>query len=132
MQIKIDGKKYNLNFGIKFVFLMNQAHHAQEKGINIGMGVNQVAFTLLQKDVVGLAEILENATWINKERPTLNQIYAYLDNPSTDIDKLFNQVSHEVTTANATKSAVKNLMKTMKNAQERAMKLSLEKSNSMA
>ena len=122
MQININGKKYELNFGIRFVMLMNQKHNANSNGMTLGMGINQATVVLAQNDVVGLAEILECATWINKDRPTINQIYAFIDNPKTNIDKLFEQVKHELTTSNATRTQVKNMMKTMKAAQARAMK----------
>lgn len=122
MQININGKKYELNFGIRFVMLMNQKHNASQNGMTLGMGINQAAVVLAQNDVVGLAEIIECATWINKDRPTINQIYAFIDNPKTNIEKLFEQVRHELTVSNATKAQVKNMMKTMKAAQDRAMK----------
>lgn len=130
MQININGKNYELNFGVRFVMLMNKNHNVDSSGLKLGMGINQAASVIAQKDVVGLAEIIECATWINKNRPTVQQIYAYIDDPKTDIDKLFKQINHELNTANATKSAVKNVMKAMKNAQNKAMKKNLTKLDS--
>ena len=45
-----------------------------------------------------------------------------------DVKKLCDSILKELESANATKAQVKNVLKTMKNAQERAMKMSLEKS----
>ena len=116
MQVKIDGKDYELNFGIRFINLMDQNHNLSNNGIRTGM-----------VDPIGLAEIIECATWINKERPTLNQIYNFLDTDA-DIAKLCKDILKELQASNSTKAQVKNVLKTMKNAQERAMKMSLEKS----
>ena len=127
MQVKIDGKDYELNFGIRFINLMDQNHNLSNNGIKTGMGVNQAVTSLTMLDPIGLAEIIECTTWINKERPTMNQIYNFLDT-TADIAKLCKDILKELQTSNSTKAQVKNVLKTMKNAQERAMKMSLEKS----
>ena len=46
MQIKINNKSYNLNFGIQFIRLMNQNHHVENNGISQGMGLNQAVASL--------------------------------------------------------------------------------------
>ena len=38
MQVKIDGKDYELNFGIRFINLMDQNHNLSNNGIRTGMG----------------------------------------------------------------------------------------------
>ncbi|MBD5431625.1 MAG: hypothetical protein HDR41_04055 [Lactobacillus sp.] len=124
MQITIDGTNYRLNFGIKFIQLMNDLHHTSQSGMNIGMGLNQATLSLMSQDVIGLAEIIECATWINPKRPTKDQIYAYLENDDTDITKLFKEIDKELKKSNVTKGTVKNLEKTIKAKQEQAMKMS--------
>lgn len=126
MQIKINGKAYELNFGIRWVLLMNQNHNISGNGINQGMGINQAVASLSQYDPIGLSEILVNATWINKERPTSADIDRYLETDA-DIKKLCDSILKEIETANATKAQVKNVLKTMKKAQEQAMNKNLEK-----
>lgn len=126
MQIKINGKAYELNFGIRWVLLMNQNHNISGNGINQGMGINQAVASLSQYDPIGLSEILLNATWINKERPTSADIDHYLETDA-DIKKLCDSILKEIETANATKAQVKNVLKTMKKAQEQAMNKNLEK-----
>ena len=84
MQIKINGKDYELNFGIRWVLLMNQNHNITQNGFSQGMGINQAVASLFQYDPIGLSEILLNATWINKERPTSADIEHYLE---TDADE---------------------------------------------
>lgn len=124
MQITIDGTDYRLNFGIKFIRLMNDLHHTSQSGMNIGMGLNQATLSLMSQDVIGLAEIIECATWINSKRPTKDQIYAYLENDKTNIAKLFKDIDKELKESNVTKGTVKNLEKTIKARQEQAMKMS--------
>lgn len=126
MQIKINGKAYELNFGIRWVLLMNQKHNITQNGLSQGMGINQAVASLKQYDPVGLSEILLNATWINKERPTSADIDHYLDTDA-DIKKLCDSILKEIEVANATKTQVKNVLKAMKQAQERAMNSNLER-----
>ena len=126
MQIKINGKAYELNFGIRWVLLMNQKHNITQNGLSQGMGINQAVASLSQYDPIGLSEILLNATWINKDRPTSADIDHYLETDA-DIKKLCDSILKEIETANATKAQVKNVLKAMKTAQERAMNSNLER-----
>lgn len=127
MQIKINGKAYELNFGIYFIKQMNTKHTVESGGVTQGMGVNQAVASLVMYDPVGLAEIIQSATWINKEKPTQLDIMNYLDKEA-DVKKLCDSILKELESANATKAQVKNVLKTMKVAQQRAMKMSLEQS----
>lgn len=124
MQIKINDKSYELNFGIRWVYLMNQNHNIAQNGLTQGMGINQAVASLTQYDPVGLAEILLNATWMNKDRPTNADINNYLDT-NADIKKLCDGILKEIQNANATKAQVKNVLKAMKQAQDRAMEMNL-------
>ena len=126
MQIKINGKDYELNFGIRWVLLMNQKHNIAQNGLSQGMGINQAVASLSQYDPIGLSEILLNATWINKERPTSADIDHYLETDA-DVKKLCDSILKEIETANATKAQVKNVLKAMKTARERAMNSNLER-----
>ena len=126
MQIKINGKAYELNFGIRWVLLMNQKHNITQNGLSQGMGINQAVASLSQYDPIGLSEILLNATWINKERQTSADIEHYLETDA-DVKKLCDSILKEIETANATKAQVKNVLKAMKTAQERAMNSNLER-----
>lgn len=126
MQIKINGKAYELNFGIRWVLLMNQEHNITQNGLSQGMGINQAVASLSQYDPIGLSEILLNATWINKECPTSADIDHYLETDA-DVKKLCDSILKEIETANATKAQVKNVLKAMKTAQERAMNSNLER-----
>ena len=126
MQIRINGKDYELNFGIRWVLLMNQKHNITQNGLSQGMGINQAVASLKQYDPVGLSEILLNAAWINKDRPTSADIDHYLDTDA-DIKKLCDSILKEIEVANATKAQVKNGLKAMKNAQEQSMISNLER-----
>lgn len=120
MQVKINGKDYELNFGIRWVLLMNQKHNITQNGLSQGMGINQAVASLTQYDPVGLSEIILNATWINKDRPTSADIDQYLDTDA-DIKKLCDGILKEIEVANATKAQVKNVLKAMKQAQKQVM-----------
>lgn len=124
MQIKINGKSYELNFGIRWVNLMNQKHNMNQNGLTQGMGINQAVASLMQYDPVGLSEIILNSTWINKDRPTGADIDHYLDT-NADIKQLCDSILKEIESANATKAQVKNVLKTMNQARQRAMSKNL-------
>ena len=126
MQVKMNGQDYELNSGIRWVLLMNQKHNIAQNGLSQGMGINQAVASLSQYDPIGLSEILLNATWINKERPTSADIEHFLETDA-DVKKLCDSILKEIETANATKAQVKNVLKAMKTAQERAMNSNLER-----
>ncbi|HGM1653684.1 tail assembly chaperone [Lactobacillus gasseri] len=121
MQIKIDGKEYELNFGVRWVLLMNKKYHAADAGLDQGMGITQAVSSLTQYEPEGLAEILLTATWINKSRPTLEDIYHYLET-NADIAKLCDAIMKEIKEANATKAAVKNVLEAVKKRQRALLK----------
>lgn len=127
MQIKINNKTYELNFGIRFINLMNQKHNVNQNGLYQGMGVNQAVTSLYQYDPIGLAEVIQAASWINKDKPTQLEIENYLDT-TADIKKLCDEMLKELEKSNSTKAQVKNALKAMKKAQEKAINQSLEKS----
>ena len=127
MQIKINGKAYELNSGIYFIKQMNTKHTVESGGVTQAMGVSQAVASLVMYDPVGLAEIIQAAAWINKEKPTQLDIMNFLDKEA-DVKKLCDSILKELENANSTKAQVKNVLKTMKAAQQRAMKMSLEQS----
>lgn len=113
MQIKVNGKDVNLNFGVRFIRELDQRAGLTltVQGIkqNFGMALTKVIPALQSYDVAVLAELLYCAAWDNQKRPSLNDIDAFLDDNSTDIDKLFEDVQRELKSSNAARTATKNL-----------------------
>lgn len=113
MQIKVNGKDVNLNFGVRFIRELDQKAGLTltVQGIkqNFGMALTKVIPALQSYDVAVLADLLYCAAWDNQKRPSLNDIDAFLDDKNTDIDKLFDDVQKELKSSNAARTATKNL-----------------------
>lgn len=113
MQIKVNGKDVNLNFGVHFIRELDQkvGLTLTVQGIkqNFGMALTKVIPALQSYDVAVLADLLYCAAWDNQKRPSLSDIDAFLDDTNTDIDKLFDEVQRELKSSNAARTATKNL-----------------------
>lgn len=113
MQIKVNNKDVNLNFGVRFIRELDRkiGMTLDIKGVeqNFGMALTKAVPALRSYDVAVLADLLYCAAWDNRERPSQSDIDAYLDDTNTDIDKLFDDVQHELKSSNAARTATKNL-----------------------
>lgn len=113
MIITIGKKDYTLNFGVRFVRELDKKKGMEVtvKGLkqNLGFGLARMVPALKTYDAAALSDVIYCAAWDNKKRPSEDEIDAYLDNPDTDIEKLFDDVLSEMLTANAVKVATKNL-----------------------
>lgn len=113
MQISIGKKNYNLNFGIHFVReidkLMGVEMNFQGVKQSLGFGLTKSVLGLKSYDSAMLSTIIYAAAWDNKKRPSQIEVDNFLDDPKTDIEKLFDDVTAEMLKANAVKVATKNL-----------------------
>lgn len=113
MQIKVNNKNVNLNFGVHFIRELDRkiGMTLDIKGVeqNFGMALTKAVPALRSYDVAVLADLLYCAAWDNKERPSQSDIDAYLDDKKTNIDKLFDDVTKELKSSNAARAATKNL-----------------------
>ena len=110
-EIIMNGIPYSFNFGMGFLKTINS--RATEKAPNTNYTVNVGAKLLMAQvmsdDVEALCEVLMIA---NKgENPRLNQkdLYEFIEDESTDIEALFEQVVDFFGKANATKMIYKEL-----------------------
>ena len=110
-EIIMNGTPYSFNFGMGFLKTINS--RATEKAPNTNYSVNVGAKLLMAQvmsdDVEALCEVLMIA---NKgENPRLNQkdLYEFIEDESTDIEALFEQVVDFFGKANATKMIYKEL-----------------------
>lgn len=108
MQLTINGKEYELNFGVRFVREMDKNLGAVMHGINFGMGVAKALAGLNAYDAAVLADTIYSATVASKKRPSANEVDDFIDSNS-DLDSLFKQVKDEMNSANAVKAIAKNM-----------------------
>lgn len=107
MELTIRGKKYQFVFGVGFVRELDKAHGLSDKeGVSFGMALTRVLPSLEMYDAAVLSDVLKCAA-----QPAISQddLDAYIDNPKTDIEQLFNKVNKEINSANAIKLAAKKL-----------------------
>lgn len=107
MELTLNGTKYQLNFGVGFVRNLDKHYGmANDAGFNLGLGLTKAIPALRAYDPAVLAEVIQCAS---EPTASLSDIDKYIDNPRTNIEKLFDKVIKELNEANAVKLAVKNL-----------------------
>lgn len=109
MKIKVGNKNYELNFGIGFVRELDQRNGVGAKGVKFGMGLTKTLYGMRVYDPACLSDILYSATWADSTRPMPQAVDRMLESENTDIEKLFDDVTAELSKANAVKLAVKNM-----------------------
>ncbi|WP_040468059.1 tail assembly chaperone [Limosilactobacillus gastricus] len=113
MIIKINNEEHELNFGVRFVRDLDEragvlmGTNGQQQ--NFGMALTKVLPGLKTYDAAVLADVIYCALHADKKRPSIDEIYDYIDNPDTDIAKLFKETQTEIKKSNAVKLAAKNL-----------------------
>ena len=105
-ELNINGVSYQFNFGIGFVRDINKTVQKPVDGIqgmkeDMGLAFN--VGQVLAGDALALIDVLELANKGKDPRITAAVLEEYIDDPNTDIDKLFADVIDFFTTANATK-----------------------------
>lgn len=113
MIIKINNEEHELNFGVRFVRdLDKRAGVLMGAGVrqqNFGMALTKALPGLQTYDAAVLADVIYSALHADKKRPSIDEIYDYIDDPKTDIEKAFKDVQSEIKKSNAVKLAAKNL-----------------------
>lgn len=111
MQLEIKGKTHNVKFGTRFVAEMDKNHIAERQGFKFGAGLQSSVPFLIDHSVVTLAEVIYTGTITEPPRPSLNDIYDYIDEVE-DIEKLFDDVLDELRQSNASKLFMAQVEKT--------------------
>ena len=113
MQITIGKKNLDLNFGVRFVReidkLVGVEMNIQGSKQSLGFGLTKAVLGLKSYDSAMLSTIIYAAAWDNKKRPSQLDVDNFLDDPKTEIEKLFDDVTAEMMKANSVKVATKNL-----------------------
>lgn len=107
MELTIDGKKYQLNFGVGFVRTLDEKYGmSNQAGFSLGMALTKALPALNSYDPAVLAEVIQCAS---EPALSLAKVDSLIDNPDTDVEKLFSDVLKELSKANAVKLAAKKL-----------------------
>lgn len=109
MQVKINNKEVELKFGVKFVREMDKVAGLDVNGASFGMGLTKSIPALNTADPAVLADVIYSAASTNKAfRPSQDDVDNFIDDYDGDLEKLFDDVTKEMSSANAIKVALKN------------------------
>lgn len=109
MQVKINNKEVELKFGVKFVRELDKVAGLDVNGASFGMGLTKSIPALNTADPAVLADVIYSAASTNKAfRPSQDDVDTFIDDYDGDLEKLFDDVTKEMSAANAIKVALKN------------------------
>ena len=107
MELTINGKVYEFNFGMRFLREVNKKATVQVdgvKGAEKNVGLRMAVAGIVDGDMETLVDVLDLANKGQEPRVTREVLDNYIDDPDTDIDKLFEDVMDFLKKANATRN----------------------------
>ena len=113
-ELTINNVVYNFRFGMGFIRAINKTMSTPIDGIpgeRQNIGLRYKVGCLYDGDVEALVDVLDFANKTEKPRVTRELLDSYIDDPDTDIDKLFDEVLDFLRQNNATKKVVAELQK---------------------
>ena len=113
MELTIKEQVYQFTFGMGFLREVNKKIQRPVDGIpdvKENMGLQMMVAGLRVRDCEYLAEVLEAANKGHNPRASRMLIDAYIDDPDTDIDALFDEVLDFLRKTNATKNMVTKML----------------------
>lgn len=131
MELTINGQVYQFNFGMGFMREMNKKVTMPVDGVKDAkknIGLRYAVAGIMDGDVEALEDLLLVANKGQNPRATTEILDEYIDDPKTDIDKLFEDTLGFLRTANATKKTVAEIEKAVAAEKERqeSLKKALE------
>lgn len=112
-ELTINGEVYQFNFNMGFMREINRKVNTPVDGlpdVKRNIGLNYYVAGIIENDVEMLVDVLEMANKAQKPRVTRDKLDSYIDDPNTDIDKLFGDVLDFLKNANATKKVVTDIL----------------------
>lgn len=114
MELTINGKVYEFNFGMGFLREVNKKATVQVdgvKGAEKNLGLRMAVAGIVDGDVETLVDVLDLANKGRDPRATKTVLDSYIDDPDTDIDKLFEDVMDFLKKTNATRKTTVAFLK---------------------
>ena len=108
MELKINGKNCELNFGVRFVRELDKVAGVSSKGISLGMALTRTLPALETYDPVALSNVIYAGAYANSPRPTLDDADKFVETDE-ELEKHFDEILKEVHNSTATKLVAKNL-----------------------
>lgn len=120
MELTINGQVYQFNFGMGF---LREANKTVSEKLNSStdkkkdVGATYMIAGIMDGDPEDLVNALDLANKGQNPRVTRALLDSYIENPETDIDRLFEDVLDFLGSANATKKIVERLKKRIEEAE---------------
>nr|DAW30055.1 MAG TPA: tail assembly chaperone [Caudoviricetes sp.] len=113
MQLAINGKTYNVKFGVKFVRSLDKTFPIERNGMKFGMALSAKIPELYAKNIASLADILYHGTVTESPRPSLADVETFVEEHE-DLEQLFDDVIQELSESNAGKSLMSEMNQDLK------------------
>lgn len=113
MQLAINGKTYNVKFGVKFVRSLDKTFPIERNGMKFGMALSAKIPELYAKNIASLADILYHGTVTESSRPSLADVETFVEEHE-DLEQLFDDVIQELSESNAGKSLMSEMSQDLK------------------
>ena len=113
MQLAINGKTYNVKFGVKFVRSLDKTFPIERNGLIFGMALSAKIPELYAKNIASLADILYHGTVTESPRPSLADVETFVEEHE-DLEQLFDDVIQELSESNAGKSLMSEMNQDLK------------------
>lgn len=113
MQLAINGKTYNMKFGVKFVRSLDKTFPIERNGMKFGMALSAKIPELYAKNIASLADILYHGTVTESPRPSLADVETFVEEHE-DLEQLFDDVIQELSESNAGKSLMSEMSQDLK------------------
>lgn len=111
-ELTIKGNTYQFNFGMGFLREVNKKMKAPVDGVpnaEKSVGCRMLIIDVFDGEPEALVDVLLAANKNQDPRVTRETLDAYIDDPDTDMDKLFGDVLDFLEQNNATRKIVKNI-----------------------
>ena len=115
-ELTINGKVYTFNFGVGFVRKINKTVKVEMSGVTEDAGLTMALTHIYDGDVIDLVNVLDMANEGRDPRVTKQELETYIEDPDTDIDKLFDDVIGFFTKSNATRKKAMKLFESLETA----------------
>ena len=119
MQLEINGTTFEFRFGIGFMKEI-QSRYKEMASISVAIpnGFKYVVASMLDGHIEDLFDILYTANKTEKPRITEKSLMEYLEDESTDIESLIQEVKSFLLQANASKSLMIQIMEALAEEEE--------------
>lgn len=118
-ELVIKDVAYPLNFGMGFVRKLDKSVNIPVDGlpgVKKDIGLTYAIMSLMDNDIVMLANVIDIANEGQSPRLTKSAIDAYLEDESTDIEELFDEILGFFKSANCTKRTAARVDAALKEA----------------